>query len=265
MTHEIIHGDCVKVMPSYDGQVDLIVTSPPYDGLRDYAGQSAFDFDATAAACYAVLREGGVLCWNIDDQQSDGDYTLTAFKQVLHFQAIGFKVREKLIYARALPRPIGERYYLKNTEYVFVLSKGTSTTFNPITDRVNVTAGSHRTFLAPGRVGDNKASSSSNKKANTVYGRGRRGQIWEYTTGLYHTAPDAPDAHDVHPAMMPLKLAQDLIRSYSNEGDLVLDPFSGSGTTAVAAKYLLRNAVGIDINKDYCDYARKRLAQEVLV
>ena len=64
---------------------------------------------------------------------------------------------------------------------------------------------------------------------------------------------------------MPLGLAQDLIRSYSNEGDLVLDPFGGAGTTAAAAKLLKRDCVSIDINEAYCDYARRRTAQDLLV
>ena len=68
MTDTIIHGDCVKVMPRYAGQVDLIVTSPPYDNMREYAGQSDFDFEATATACYEALREGGVLCWVVGVQ-----------------------------------------------------------------------------------------------------------------------------------------------------------------------------------------------------
>ena len=264
MTDTIIHGDCVKVMPRYAGQVDLIVTSPPYDNMREYAGQSDFDFEATATACYEALREGGVLCWNVADQQVDGDYTLTSFRQALHFVDIGFRCRERLIYQRAQRMPRGTKNYQRDTEFVFVLTKGKGITFNPIKDTLNITRGKPAHKGPSGRVNDQSRKHTRSTDTIITSDYGKRGEVWRYAAGLHHTAPDDPNAHDHHPAMMPLKLAQDLIRSYSNEGDLVLDPFSGSGTTLVAAKYLLRDSVGIDINKDYCDYARTRLAQEVL-
>ena len=85
-----------------------------------------------------------------------------------------------------------------------------------------------------------------------------------YMTGYHQSAPgDFPDAHD-HPAIFPYALAADHIRSWSNPGDLVLDPMAGSGTTLRAAVNLGRRAIGVEVNPDYCDLIRRRMAQTVL-
>ena len=262
MTIEVIHGDCVDIMPRYNGRVDLIVTSPPYDDLRPYAGQSAFDFPATCDAIFDVLAPGGILCWNVQDQQKEGDYTLTSHRQALAFQDRGLLCREKLIYQKHGARITGTNYYHRAYEYVYVFTKGRPTAVNILADRVNLGAGRSHGKGDTGRVGD--AKPKSRKSRYIVDTHGPRTDVWTYAAGMGNSAPDDPEAHDVHPALMPLKLAQDLIRSFSNEGDLVMDPFGGAGTTAKAAKYLLRDCVSIDINEEYCDYARRRTAQELL-
>jgi DNA modification methylase len=92
----------------------------------------------------------------------------------------------------------------------------------------------------------------------TIKDRKPRENIWEYKTGSGKTV--CTD----HPAAYPEELAGDHIISWSNEGDIVLDPFSGSGTTAKVAKHNARKYVGIEINPDYCEIASNRLAQDVL-
>ena len=265
MTQEVIHTNCVDILPDYEGQVDLIVTSPPYDDMREYAGKSEFVFSDIAPLIVDALRPGGVLCWNVADQQHDGDYSLSSFKQAIAYQDLGLRCREHLIFLRAHRQVRGHECYARDKQFVFVMTKGKRITFNPIKDVVNVTAGNKRRRDGTGRTGDKAWNANGSGKIVTTGRFGLRGEVWRYTTGLHHTAPDMPDAHDAHPAMMPLKLAQDLIRSYSNEGDLVLDPFAGSGTTLVAAKRCLRRSVGIEINADYCATARKRTAQDLVI
>ena len=267
MNHiSILNRDCVEVLPRFAGQIDLIVTSPPYDDIRHYDGKSDFDFHAAAPLLVDSLREGGVLCWNVQDQQVHGDYTLTSLRQAVAFQDLGLKCREKLISERPHPVVRSQGTYMRSTEHVFVFTKGVDITFNPIEDRPNDTARRREAGDPAGRTGDRRWSDQPRKvKYHEVKPFGRRTEVWRYSAGLGMSAPDAPWAHKRHPALMPLKLAKDLIRSYSDEGDLVLDPFMGLGTTLFAAKELLRDAVGIDINDEYCDWARVRLAQEVLV
>ena len=84
-----------------------------------------------------------------------------------------------------------------------------------------------------------------------------RHNIWKYATGYKHSATD--DVAYQHPAIFPEQLAIDHVRSWSNPDDVVLDIFSGSGTTCVAAKMLGRRYIGIDISEEYCNIARQRL------
>ena len=260
---DIQHGDCVELLPYFRGGFDLIVTSPPYDNIREYAGKSEFDFDATAPLLVSSLRQGGVLCWNVYDQIVDGGYSLTSARNAIRFQELGLRCMEQLVFHKAHPRTIGTVRYLPTHEYVWVFARGKPRVFNPLEDRINIHAGDYRpNDRAPARSGDAKAQTTG--RPRNINPKGRRTTIWRYTTGWGQTAPDAVSLHDVHPAMMPLRLAQDLIRSYSDEGDLVLDPFGGVGTTAKAAQYLLRDCVSIDINEDYCVAARVRCSQAVL-
>ena len=261
MRAEILHGDCVDLLPLYKGQVDLVVTSPPYDNLREYDGKSEFQFEPTADALADALAPGGVICWNVQDQQKDGDFTLTSLEQALYFKSLGLKCWEKLIYKRISPRIINTRAYLRTYEYVWVFSKGHPRTVNLIQDRPNSQPGRTYQKQGVGRVGD-KGKDYRNGRV-TTQPFGTRSDIWEYATGGTHSSDKMTS--EKHPAVMPIKLAKDLIRSFSDEGDLVLDPFAGSGTTMLAAKYLLRESVGMEINLEYCDHARSRLAQEVLL
>ena len=265
MTVDIINADCVDVLPEYAGKIDLIVTSPPYDDIRQYDGKSEFDFHAAAPLLVNALRDGGVLCWNVQDQQKQGGFTLTSFEQALRFRDLGLRCREKLISERPHPVVRSQGTYLRSTEHVFVFTKGVDITFNPIEDRPNDTARRREAGDPAGRTGDKRWSDQHRRvRYHEVQPFGKRTEIWRYSAGLGMTAPDALWAHKSHPALMPLLLAQDLIRSYSNEGDLVLDPYAGLGTTIYAAKKMLRNAIGIDINSDYCAGARIRCSQEVL-
>lgn len=83
-------GDCVEVMKNHvkDNSVDLVVTSPPYDDLRTYKGYS-FDFENTAKELYRVLKDGGVLVWNVNDKIVKGSKSLTSFRQAIYFCDIG--------------------------------------------------------------------------------------------------------------------------------------------------------------------------------
>lgn len=239
----------LKEIPS--DSVDLIVTSPPYDKVRDYKGYT-FDFENIAQHLSYILKPGGVICWNVNDGMEDGSETLTSFKQALYFkEELGLKVFDTMIYQKKnFSHPEKNKYH-QVFEYVFCISKGKHKTFNPIIDRKNLTAG------AVGNLGVNtfteKDGSKSVRAKKVTAEYGKRHNVWLGNT----RGQEDMCVKLKHPALMPKWLASDLIKSFSNEGDLVLDPLAGQGTTLWEAKKLNRNFVGIEVSKEYCELAKE--------
>lgn len=250
----IYHGDCREILPMMP-KVDLVVTSPPYDDLRTYGEAFEWDFEETAVKLCPLLCGGCVICWNVADATVNGSETGTSFRQALRFKELGLNLHDTMIYEKAnFSNPIHNRYH-QIFEYIFVLSLGKPKTFNPIKDKRNA-------YGAPfGKNTFRKADGSMGERpVNNIQEFGMRTNIWRMkTAGQENICQSNP-----HPAQMPEGLATDLIRSWSNERDLVLDPFAGSGTTLVAAKQLGRKAIGIELEEKYCEIAAKRLQQEYL-
>ena len=243
--------DTMSRMP--DEFIDLVVTSPPYDNLRTYKGNSEFDFDQTATSLYRVLKKGGIAVWVVGDQCIDGDKTLTSFSQGLDFKKVGFKMYDVMIYQKQNPMPSANRYS-NAFEYMFILSKSKPKTINFLTE-VPVYAGV-RKF---GGINRNKEGEFAlRKKTRIVKDKKNKSNIWGYQVGCGKTAPENSPAFD-HPAIFPEALAFDHILSWSNRGDLVYDPFMGSGTTALMCIKAGRDYIGSEISKEYCEIIDRRL------
>jgi len=253
--NKVIHGDCLEVMKKLpDNCIDLTVTSPPYDNLRDYSGYS-FDFEGIAKELFRITKDGGVVVWVVGDATVDGSETGTSFKQALYFKEISFNLHDTMIYQKnAYPFPHSNKYF-QVFEYMFVFSKGNPKTTN--LQRVRTIKQIKNNNSSGGRQRDGEI-----KKMKYETGKETRikDNVWKYECGYNKSSSDNPK----HPATFPEKLASDHINSWSNENDIVLDPFLGSGTTAKMAKQLGRNFIGIEISKEYCEIANKRLAQETL-
>ena len=257
--NKIILGDCLEVMKGFkDNYIDLTITSPPYDNLRDYKGYS-FDFEGIAKELYRITKDGGVVVWVVNDATIDGSETGTSFKQALYFKEIGFNLHDTMIWSKGgTPFPDSNRYYAK-FEYMFILSIGKPKTTNLIADRPNKYAGDKvaRKKHARQKDGSTKENSAYKNDINRVVKPyGVRFNIWDITEEKCNKTG--------HPAVFSEKLAKDHILSWSNEGDTVLDPMAGSGTTCKMAQLLNRNYIGIEISPEYCKIAEKRLAQEIL-
>lgn len=240
-------GDCLEFMKSMpDKSVDLTVTSPPYDNLRKYNGY-VFDFEGIARQLYRVTKDGGVVVWVVADATVNGSETGTSFGQALFFKEIGFNLHDTMIWEKTGQGAVGSNYcYWQNFEYMFVFSKGKLQTFNPIEDRENVYKGSK--FVHGSRKTDGASHSRKMLKHNAF---GRRFNIWRIV----------PESNPIHKAVFPGQLAGDHILSWSNEGDLVFDPFMGSGTTGEMAVKYRRNFVGSEISSEYLAVAEKRIAE----
>jgi site-specific DNA-methyltransferase (adenine-specific) len=257
--NQIICGDNCDVLGTFPREcIDLVVTSPPYDDLRTYGGHS-WDFYGVAWQLKRVLKPGGVIVWVVADAVNKGK-SLASWDQVRHFSDLELDVWDVMTYEKGsfLQPTKNVRRYIQLAEYMFVLSKGVPYRWNPICDVPNLLAGERHKIYAnnAGREGMGEG------KEITINEFRRRSNVWKYTTGLHHSTSDAI-AFD-HPAIFPEALARDHILSWSNEGDIVLDPFNGSGTTTKMAREMGRQYIGIEVNPDYCEIARKRLAQRVL-
>jgi site-specific DNA-methyltransferase (adenine-specific) len=231
--------------------IDLTVTSPPYDNLREYNGYS-FPFEDIAKELFRITKQGGVVVWVVGDATVNGSETGTSFKQALYFKEIGFNLHDTMIYWKnAFAFPESNRYS-QNFEYMFVLSKSSPTKTNIFklpTNESNRVKNKNSCY---------RHSNGETLKMKYETGKSERNKenIWIYEVGYQKTTKD-----DVwsHPAMFPEQMVRDHIVSWSNENDLVYDPFMGSGTTAKMAHLQKRNWIGSEISAEYVEIANKRL------
>jgi len=246
----VVVGDCVEVMKSMEAEmIDLTVTSPPYDNLRDYKGYN-FPFKEIAEGLFRVTKKGGVVVWVVGDKVVKGNRSLTSFRQALYFQEVGFNVHDVMIYKKKNTPFMRSNAYTNCYEFMFIFSKGVPNTFNPIKEPT-VRNGIEKMPSNKGADGvNNKVVSKLNETKS-------RNNIWEYAVGLGGTTRDKIAFK--HPAVFPEKLAADHILSWTNEGDLVFDCMAGSGTTLKMAKANRRNYFGCDMSEEYVEIAEERL------
>lgn len=246
-------GDCLEYMRGMDaGSVDLTVTSPPYDNLRDYGGgfdARRFDWQPIIEQLYRVTVAGGVVVWVVADATIDGSETGTSFRQALYAMRQGFNLHDTMIYQVAGTGAKGSNYaYWQSFEYMFVWSKGTPKTVNRIADIRNSVGGQPRGF----RTKSARLGSRVDRPQVVAPMLSVRPNVWRCAVGQDDTMG--------HPAPMPMALARDHVLSWSVAGDLVFDPFLGSGTTAVAAVMEGRRAIGVEIDPGYYAIAQRRIA-----
>jgi DNA modification methylase len=250
VTVRILTGDCrdrLAEMP--EGSIDLTVTSPPYDDLRSYGGYS-FEFEPIARELHRVTKPGGVVVWVVGDATVEGSETGTSFRQALYFRdACGFNLHDTMIYRKFGTGACGSRYgYWQAFEFMFVLSRGVPKTINLLCDRPNGRVGA---TVTRGRVAADGSVRDTRVRRTPEFSI--RQNVWDFQ-------PDnRGEDRAGHPAVFPKTLARDHILSWSNPGDTVLDPFLGSGTTAMVADRLGRHCVGVEINPAYADEARRRI------
>jgi site-specific DNA-methyltransferase (adenine-specific) len=235
--NQIYVENCLDTMARMpDNSIDMVLTSPPYDNLRAYNGYS-FDFESIAQELARIIKPTGVIVWVIGDATKNGNESGSSFRQALYFQSLGLNLHDTMIYEKNSPAYPASRTgnrYTQIFEFMFVFSKG-KPTCNLLIDKPNKWAG-HKDF--------------SGKLKNPVPDFSPRNNIWKYTTSFNGIK---------HPAPFPEQLAADHIASWSNPGDVIYDPFMGSGTTAKMALAAGRAFIGSEISQEYADTANKRI------
>lgn len=248
---KLIHGDCLiemKKMP--DKSIDLTVTSPPYDNLRNYGGAidgwSFEKFQGIAKELYRITKDGGVVVWVVGDATIKGSESGTSFRQALYFMECGFNLHDTMIWKKTNPMPrVKTKRYFDCFEYMFVFSKGVPNTFNPIMQSCK-SAGKIYNSTCKNIGGENGRT----KKTFVLNNERFKDNIWEIAIAQNKTS---------HPAVFPEKLAQDHIISWSNDGDTILDCFMGSGTTGKMALLNNRKFIGIEKVDEYFEIAKNRV------
>lgn len=257
--NKIYNCNCLFGLKQLDeNSVDLTVTSPPYDNLRTYDGTCQWNFDIfqlIAKELYRVTKPGGIVVWVVGDACIKGSETGTSFKQALYFMDCGFKLHDTMIYEKnssSFPARITSKRYTQIFEYMFVFVKGKiRNDIHLIADKRNKWAGwtnwgKHSAYDVDGkrkRVTDIKPIPEFSLRNN----------IWKYSVSFNDKTH--------HPAVFPEKLAEDHIKSWTVEGDVVLDPFMGSGTTAKMAILNKRKYIGFELNEDYYKESLERVAK----
>ena len=255
---ELIHDDALIALTKLEeNSIDLTVTSPPYDNLRTYNGNNDQWSEQVWKDCieelYRVTKQGGVVVWVVGDATIKGSETGTSFKQALWALECGFNLHDTMIWEKQTFTDTGSlRVRYGNVfEYMFIFSKGRPKTFNALKDRLNKQPGKKKHGTVRQKDGSLKPISSIGKKIGLY---GQRFNVWNINT-------EVSNSKRCHPAQFPEQLAHDHIISWSNEGDTVLDCFMGSGTTGKMAKQLGRNFIGIELDKEYFEIAKKRIEQ----
>lgn len=252
----LMQGNCLERMKEIQScSVDLTVTSPPYDKLRDYNGNNdewcEEVWQSVLSELYRVSKDGAVVVWVVGDATVKGSETGTSFKQALWAMDCGFNLHDTMIYKKTGGGARGSNFcYWQNFEYMFVFSKGRPKSINLIKDKINVTAGKRNS----GVNGRGKNGEKRFKQITKTAELGRRENVWIIPAGN-NTTDDKTD----HPAVFPESLANDHILSWSSEGDTVLDPFLGSGTTGKMAKLNNRKFIGIEMDVNYYCIATERV------
>ena len=270
MINQIYNEDCLETMKRMpDNYVDLILTSPPYDNMRRYGGdknyhqrlnktQYSFPFEEIAKEMTRVLKPGGVIMWNVQDQTIKGSRTGNSMRQALFFmEECELLLWDHLIwYKTGTPFPSIYRY--RNVwENMFVLTKGKPKTFNPILKK-NKTGGASRNRR---RERNHNGELEMKERVIKTKEYGIDDNVW-YISNHFNMTDEMKKYG--HPAVMTDEIARRHILSWTNEGDVVYDPFLGAATTTRLAKQINRNWMGSEIHKPYFDISNKIMNNETI-
>jgi len=243
-------GDAVKILQTFEAEViDLTVTSPPYDNLRDYNGYQ-FSPERMFAELYRVTKKGGVCVWVVGEKIK-GSRSLSSFEHAFIGRDCGFDVHDIMIYQKKNTPFMRANAYTNCYELMIVFSRGKPKSFNPL--KTPTVRNGWETAV------HNKGPDALNRKRPVELKKEKvRTNIWRYAVGLGGSTSDRIAFQ--HPAVFPENLARDHILSWSVPGDIVLDPMCGSGTTCKMAHITGRKWIGIDISKEYIEFAKERMS-----
>lgn len=238
--------DCLEGLRALkENSIDMVITSPPYDNLKTYNGY-CFDFESIAKELYRVMKDGGVIVWNVGDATEKGSETGTSFRQALYFKEVGFNLHDTMIWHKPNAFNFGSNYcYKQSFEYMFIISKGKPKSINFIKDVPTKSAG--------------KVMNGACKKPDGTRIEGKDFVCEEYKKRDNVWDINVSSVNNGHPAVFPEQLAEDHILSWSSEGDIIMDIFSGSGTTHKMSLKNKRKFIGFELSDEYVKIEEERI------
>lgn len=269
-TNQIINEDCENYLKNIpDNSVDLIFTSPPYADQRSstYGGikpeKYVSWFIPKAFQFLRVLKPTGSFILNIKERVVDGERHTYVIELILALRRQGWLWTEEYMWHKRNSHP-GKwpNRFRDNWERLLHFTK--TKNFNMYQDSVMVPVGDwaqdrlKKLSVTDKRRDNSKVGSGFGKNISNWVGRDM-----VYPSNVLHMATECYNRQ--HSAVFPVALPEWFIKLFTNPGDLILDPFNGSGTTCVAAKQLGRTYLGIDINEEFCILATERLKKTNLV
>lgn len=251
--------DCIEGMSKVpNDSIDLVVTSPPYDKTREYNGFS-YDLHATGEQILRILKDGGIAAMVIQDQTQNFAKTLTSFRTMVNWcDNIGFRLFECVIYRKhGTEGAWWNQRFRVDHEYMPIFLKGKKPAyFNKEPLKVPSKHGGKVMTGSGNRRTDGETTKTVRREINA---NKCRGTVWDYLM-----AGDKNPIKRKHPAPFPDRIPYDFISCFCPPGGIVLDPYMGSGSTAVSAKALGRHFIGFDISKEYCDIAEARIRHTIV-
>lgn len=258
--HLIVIGDSRTMVELKDNSVQLIVTSPPYFNVKDYGIDNIGSIDnypiylramrQVFSECFRVLEKGRYICINVSDIISEHKKFPIPCHFVRLLQKVGFEYRENIVWKK--PDGIGSKSTNGGSKRFGTLIQNPYPMYyypNNIYERILIFRKGKFDFT---KVPTKKRRAS---KIDIEYAK----KHW--ATDIWEMVPESKNQHnkDTHPAMFPEELPEALIRLYTYEGETVLDPFLGSGTTSKVAGQLGRNSIGYEINKAYLGVIQSKI------
>ena len=266
--NRIIVGDCLDVLKLVpENTVDLIFTSPPYADQRKstYGGISPDKyvnwFLPRAEEFQRILKPSGSFVLNIKERVVRGERHTYVIELIMELRKQGWLWTEEYMWHKKNSHP-GKwpNRFRDNWERLLHFTK--SKHFKMFQDEVKIPVGEWaktrlKNLSETDKIrDDSRVGSGFGKNVSNWVGRD-----YVYPSNVLHMATESSNKE--HSAVFPVALPEWFIKLLTGKGDLVLDPFNGSGTTCIAARRLERVYLGIDINADYCRLAKKRLSKEL--
>lgn len=264
--NRITLGDCEQVLRGFpESSIDLIFTSPPYADQRErtYGGVKPDEyvdwFLPKAEQFLRVLKPTGTFVLNIKERVVNGERHTYVIELILRMREQGWLWTEEFIWHKKNSYP-GKWPNRFRDSWERLLQFNKERKFNMYQEAVMVPVGD----WAQDRLVNLSKTDKTRDESKVESGFGKNVSNWlgrdmVYPTNVIHMATECSNRG--HSAAFPLDLPTWFIKLFTIKDDTVLDPFVGSGTTAVAAKQLGRKYVGIDISQEYCQLAKERLIQ----